>query len=183
MIQPEEFNKKWDVSKDGPLIKFNDEDLINLNVSDEVKRFLTIGGLPESSPPYLEFSSSQLIVRPILNVLNMREEFEKYLFLGSTSYGDPICIIEQEEKIVFLNTSNHYEEVFINSSLNQFAECLLLFSKMIDKAIEVNGEDAFIDNDIPESVINWLTEEFNRIDPKCLENDSFWFVEIENLTN
>jgi len=182
MIQPEEFNKKWDVSKDGPLIKFNDEDLIKLNVSDEVKRFLAIGGLPESSPPYLEFSSSQSI-RPISNVLNMREEFEKYLFLGSTSYGDPICIIEQDEKIVFLNSSYHYEEVFINSSLNQFAECLLLFSKMIEKAIEVNGEDAFIDNDIPESVINWITEEFTRIDPKCLEKDSFWFVEFENLTN
>ncbi|MED1088479.1 hypothetical protein P4T58_29570 [Bacillus mycoides] len=52
---------------------------------------------------------------------------------------------------------------------------------MIDKAIEVNGEDAFIDNDIPESVINWLKEELKRIDAKCMEEECFWVTEIENL--
>ncbi|QWH98208.1 hypothetical protein EXW36_29405 (plasmid) [Bacillus mycoides] len=60
-------------------------------------------------------------------------------------------------------------------------EPLLVYSKMIDKAIEVNGEDAFIDNDIPESVINWLKEELKRIDAKCMEEECFWVTEIENL--
>lgn len=52
---------------------------------------------------------------------------------------------------------------------------------MIDKAIEVNGEDAFIDNDIPESVIDWLKEELERIDSKCMETGFFWSTEYENL--
>ncbi|MFJ8524111.1 SUKH-4 family immunity protein [Bacillus cereus] len=181
MILPEEFNDKWDVNKDGPLIKFNSKDLMSTNFSDDVKKFLSIGGLPETPPPYLEFTSSQSLIRSITNVFNMPEEFQKYWFLGSTSSGDPICIIEKQENIVFLNNSDNYKEVFINSSINQFAECLLVYSKMIDKAIEVNGEDAFIDNDIPESVINWLKEELKRIDAKCMEEECFWVTEIENL--
>ncbi|MCE4049579.1 SUKH-4 family immunity protein [Bacillus sp. Au-Bac7] len=181
MMLPEEFNDKWDVNKDGPLITFNSEDLLSTNLSDDMKKFLSIGGLPETPSPYLEFTSSQSLIRSITNVFNMPEEFQKYWFLGLTSSGDPICIIEKKENIVFLNNSDNYKEVFINSSINQFAECLLVYSKMIDKAIEVNGEDAFIDNDIPDSVINWLKEELKRIDDKCLEKESFWVTEIENL--
>ncbi|MFE4243470.1 SUKH-4 family immunity protein [Peribacillus butanolivorans] len=181
MILPEDFNDKWDVNKDGPLIKFNYQDLMSTDFSDEVKRFLSMGGLPETPPPYLEFTSSQSLLRPITNVFNMPEKFQKYWFLGSTGSGDPICIIEKQENVVFLHNSDDYKEVLINSSLNQFAECLLVYSKMIDKAIEVNGEDAFIDNDIPESVINWLKEELERIDAKCMEKECFWFIEIENL--
>ena len=44
-----------------------------------------------------------------------------------------------------------------------------------------NGEDAFIDNDIPEAVINWLKTELKRIDDKCMEKEYFWFTEYENL--
>ena len=29
----------------------------------------------------------------------------------------------------------------MNSSIQQFAACLLVYSKMIDKAVEINGED------------------------------------------
>ncbi|PGZ98492.1 hypothetical protein COE51_11600 [Bacillus pseudomycoides] len=181
MILPEEFNEKWDVSKDGPLMKFNYKNLIGTNFSDEVKRFLSIGGLPETTPPYLEFTSSQSLLKSITSIFNMPEEFQKYCFLGSTGSGDPICIIEKIENVVFLNNGDGYKEVFINSSIGQFAECLLVYSRMIDKAIQANGEDAFIDNDIPESVINWLKEELERIDFKCMEKGCFWFTETENL--
>lgn len=59
-------------------------------------------------------------------------------------------------KIVFLNNSDAYKEVFMNSSIQQFAACLLVYSKMIDKAVEINGEDTFIDNNI--RVYNKLVE-------------------------
>lgn len=181
MILPEEFHDKWDANKDGPLIKFNSKALMNIEFSNEVKNFLSVAGLPETPPPYLEFTSSQSLLKSITNVFNMPEEFRKYWFLGSTGSADPICIIEKQENIVFLNNSDDYKEVFINSSISQFAECLLIYSKMIDKAIEVNGEDAFIDNEIPECVIGWFKEELERIDAKSIEKGCFWFTEIENL--
>lgn len=179
MITPEEFIDKWDVIKDGPLIKFNNQDLIDTDFSDDVKRFLSIGGLPETPPPYLEFTSQQ--IRPITKVFDMPEKFQKYWFLGTTGSGDPICITEKEENIVYLNNGDNYKEIFVNSSLNQFAECILAYVSLIDKSIEVNGEDAFIDNDIPESVIEWLKEELERIDSECMKTGFFWSTEYENL--
>jgi len=181
MILPEEFNEKWDVNKDGPLIKFNSKELSSANFTDKVKSFLSIGGLPETPPPHLEFISSKALLRPVTIVLNKPEVFQNYWFLGSTGSGDPICIVERTENIVFLNNTDNYNEVFINSSINQFAECLLAYSKMIDKAIEINGEDAYIDNEIPNSVINWLKGELERIDANCINQNYFWFIEIENL--
>lgn len=181
MILPEEFNQNWDVSKNGPLLKFSYEGLKNTSFSDELKQFLSIGGLPETPPPYLEFTSSQSSFKPITSVFDMPEEYQKYWLLGSTGSGDPICIVENKESIVFLNNGDDYKEVFINSSLNQFAECILLFSQMIDKAIEINGEDAFIDNDIPESLINWLKEQLERVDSNCIKEGCFWDIEIESL--
>lgn len=52
---------------------------------------------------------------------------------------------------------------------------------MIDKVIYINGEDVFIDNDILEYVIEWLKEEFKRVDLNCIREGSFWGIEIENL--
>ncbi|WP_186579825.1 SUKH-4 family immunity protein [Aquibacillus kalidii] len=179
MITPEEFVDRWDVIKNGPLNKFKEQDIMATDFSDDVKKFLSIGGLPETPPPYLEFTSPQL--RPITHLFDISNKFQKYWFLGSTGSGDPICITEKEENIVFLNNGDNYEEIFVNSSLNQFAECILAYTSMIDKAIEVNGEDAFIDNDIPESLINWLKDELERIDNKCMQTGFFWSTEYENL--
>ncbi|MCR6596493.1 MULTISPECIES: SUKH-4 family immunity protein [Bacillus mojavensis subgroup] len=181
MLLPEEFNRNWDVNKNGPLLKFSYDDLIEVPFSEDFKQFLSIGGLPETPPPYLDFTSSQASFKPITSIFDMSEAFRKYWLLGSTGSGDPVCIIESNERIVYLDNGNEYKEVFINSSINQFAECILLFSEMIDKAIQINGEDAFIDNEIPEYVIEWLKEEFKRVDSNCIKEGSFWDIEIENL--
>lgn len=178
---PEEFVEQWDANKDGALIKFHAQDLIRINFSEDVKNFLTIGGLPVSPAPYLEFTSSQSLLRPLTTVFTVPVALQKYWYLGSTSSGNPICITEKKENIVFLNHGDTYNEGFINTSISQFAESLLAYSKMIDQAIEMNGEDAFIDNEIPVTVIDWLQTELRRIDAKSVEKGSFWFTEIENL--
>lgn len=46
MLLPEEFNRNWDVNKNGPLLKFLYDDLIETPFSEEFKRFLSLGGLP-----------------------------------------------------------------------------------------------------------------------------------------
>lgn len=57
-----------------------------------------------------------------------------------------------------------------------------MFSKLIDEAIRLNGEFAFLDNEIPESVRIWFENELKRIDPKAMEKNTFWSEEIKNLT-
>lgn len=57
-----------------------------------------------------------------------------------------------------------------------------MFSKLIDEAIQINGEFAFLDNEIPESVRIWFENEVRRIDSKAVEKNTFWSEELENLT-
>lgn len=178
---PEEFRERWDTDKNGPFIKIDKESLRSAPFSDEVKAFLSIGGLPETPAPFLDFTSSHSFLKPLLNVFDMPEEFGKYYFLGTTGSGNPICITEPQGYIVYLDNSNNYEEAFINSSMKQFAHCLLVYAQMVDKAIEKNGEDAFIEHDIPASVIDWLKKELERVDAKCMEAGSFWAGEVEAL--
>ncbi len=181
MILPEEFKEKWNINKDGPLIQFDNE-LINIPFSDEVKRFLLIGGLPETPPPYLEFLTSQSMLTPVVSKLGMPEEFREYWYLGTTGSGDPVCIKENQECLVYLDNGDNYKEVFINSTINQFADCLLKYIRMIDEAVRINGEDAFIDNNIPRPLIDWLISELGKIDSKCMDDGSFWFNEVESLS-
>ncbi|MCY8232258.1 SUKH-4 family immunity protein [Priestia endophytica] len=178
MLLPEEFKKRWNANKNGPLIKFNDKSLRNTDFSNELKQFLCKAGLPTFPPPYLELEKT---VKPITAIFNMPKELQRYWFLGSTGSGNPICITEGQEDVVFLDGSDNYKEVLINRSIPQFAECLLIYSEMIGKAIDVNGEDAFVDNDIPDLVMEWLKKELERIDDKCMEEGCFWFDEIEAL--
>ncbi|WP_255255317.1 SUKH-4 family immunity protein [Bacillus pseudomycoides] len=109
-------------------------------------------------------------------------DYQSYWFIGTTGSGDPLCIDERTNKVVYLHHDNNYEEIFINSSIHQFAESLLLFSKLIDEAIHINGEFAFLDNEIQGSVRIWFENEVRRIDPKAVEKNTFWSEELANLT-
>ncbi|WP_191556527.1 SUKH-4 family immunity protein [Metabacillus idriensis] len=180
MMSPENFLKNWNTAKDGELIAFNEDGLIIDSISEQTRDFLVNAGLPETPPPYLEFISSNGILLSLIEKFNMPSKFKNYWYLGTTGSGDPVCL-NVKDNIVYLNNGDNYNEIFINSSINQFAESILLFNNMIDKAIEVNGEDAFLDNDIPEELITRLKEDLKRIDKKSIDSNSFWRTEIENL--
>ncbi|MFJ8526923.1 SUKH-4 family immunity protein [Bacillus sp. NPDC094106] len=181
MISPKEFCDRWNEKRDGPLNKLDGDMLRHTNFSNDTRRFLSAAGLPASATPFIEFDS---VTEPMQNVnqkFGMPKDFEFYWLIGTTGSGDPLCIDERTNKVVYLHHDNNYEEIFINSSIHQFAESLLLFSKLIDEAIQLNGEFAFLDNEIPESVCSWFENELKRIDQKAVEKNTFWYEELENL--
>ncbi|MDM5186407.1 SUKH-4 family immunity protein [Bacillus sp. DX4.1] len=182
MISPKEFCDRWSEKKDGPLNKLDRNMLQHTNLSIDTRRFLSEAGLPTAAAPFIEFDN---VTEPMQNVkqkFGMPIDYQSYWFIGTTGSGDPLCIDERTNKVVYLHHDNNYEEIFINSSMHQFAETLLLFSNLIDEAIHLNGEFAFLDNEIPESVRIWFENELRRIDPKAVEKNTFWSEELENLT-
>lgn len=183
MLSAKEFKDKWDTIKNGALIVYNIDEMPDLAISQETINFLTVTGLPETPPPYLEFKSSKGMLVNLTKKFNMSFEYQDYWFLGSTGSGDPICLKGLSGEVIFLNNGSNYEEVFINTTINQFAECILTYANMIDEVININGEDAYIDNDIPDDLIEWLSNEFRKIDVAAIDQDNFWAIEIENLKN
>ncbi|MFT4926238.1 MAG: hypothetical protein ACI8WB_002336 [Phenylobacterium sp.] len=72
------------------------------------------------------------------------------------------------------------DEIFINSNPVCFREALKLYAEMVDKATLVD-EDSFINNDIPDELINIFKAELTIIDKKAMDKGSFWVKEIERL--
>ncbi len=69
----------------------------------------------------------------------------------------------------------------MNSSIEQLAESLLAFRKLVDATCELNGEDAFLDGEIPKQLIELLSAELATIDPNCVLERSYWSTELKSL--
>jgi hypothetical protein len=54
---------------------------------------------------------------------------------------------------------------------------------MIIKAIEINGEDAFIDNNIPEELLMDTIENLKVVDEAAMKDSTFWQTEFEDLVS
>lgn len=57
-------------------------------------------------------------------------------------------------------------------------ESLLVYAEFIDK---VNEENAFLDNNILDGLVDSLTNKLKYIDSKALEVGEFWHYELNNL--
>ena len=178
MISPSEFVKKWKTIWEEDLIKFSADTLEDLEIDEEAKKFLMEAGLPDSAAPSLSFCAG---LPSICEKYGMEEDLSSYKYIGSTGWGDPICLYEDDGSVVYLDHEENLEyETFINSSISQLAESLLVYAKLIQETQQENGEDAFLDNNIPERLKKWIFEELKRIDPPAVE-DGFWIAELERL--
>ncbi len=178
MISPNEFVKQWKSIWVEEPIKFSADTLEDLEIDKEAKKFLMEAGLPDSAAPSLSFSVG---MPSICEKYGMEEEYSSYKYIGSTGWGDPICLYEDDGSIVYLDHEENLEyQTFINSSILQLAESLLVYAQLIQETQKENGDDAFLDNNIPERLKKWIFEELKRIDPPAVE-DGFWKAELESL--
>ena len=76
---------------------------------------------------------------------------------------------------------DNFRVVPVNSSVEKLAESLLAFRKLVDATCELNGDDAFLDGDIPNHLIKTLSKELATIDPNCVLECSFWSTELKSF--
>ena len=74
------------------------------------------------------------------------------------------------------------EPVFINSSLTQLAESLVLYSEFINRIIEINGEDAYLDSNADEESLEWITDSLEETDVSSLDEETFWDIELSDFS-
>lgn len=182
MLTPEEFRTHWP-SEEEPLCRFPEETTNDLNIPDDCKVFLNEAGLPESAAPFLEFRSPE--EGPLKTAAEARQlssDFDRYRVIGFDDAGNPLCLDERERgAVVYLDHDNRLQRVFMNSSIQQLAESLLAFEKMIRDTQEQNGEDAYLDGDIPETVRVWVRAELEMIDASAVADGCFWASQLAFL--
>jgi hypothetical protein len=176
------FKREWTASGD-KLIAFTGESLQSITLPDTSIEFLVKVGLPDSAAPFLDFHGlGDRRLQAASAAYSIGPEFDRFLCIGTNDSGDPICIdTESHGAVVLLFHDDNFRVVPVNSSVEKFAASLLVFRRLVDAACELNGDDAFLDGDIPDHLPGKLAAELAAIDSDCMQDRSFWPTEIKSL--
>ncbi|TWU09449.1 hypothetical protein CA54_46910 [Symmachiella macrocystis] len=184
MISPDDFRNRWAAAPyASKLISVSTASLAGLSISDNTVAFLTSAGLPADAAPFLSFGElGEGTLHTVAEQYSLASDFDCYHKIGSDDAGNPICFDGTKlDAIVYLDHDAKFNCVFINGSVSQLAESLLVYQSLVQQTQERNGEDAYLDGDIPEDVLLWLETEIARIDSAALADGCFWNTELASL--
>lgn len=180
------------------IIKYSQELCKKKFLDQETKYILEKLGVPQSASPYITFleedsgamsklnSYYDLSIYEQLGNMNISKErfnevivcFQKYIVLGNLENG--VFVLNEKYQVIQIDNET-LEEYYINQTLDAFLESLLVYKRII---YEVQGrytEIVFFDEYITEKDIEKLKIRLLNIDEHSLDDNSFWFSEIESL--
>lgn len=182
MFTIENFEERWN-NEFPETVEYDSEIVDGLGISEEAKNFLKKYGLPDEAPGCLIFKPFEDEDSVSLSSMcNGKAEYEKYISLGCDGGGLPVCIEKNTGKIWIIDIYENTEPVFINSSLTQLAESLVLYSEFINRIIEINGEDAYLDSNADEESLEWITDSLEETDVSSLDEETFWDIELSDFS-
>jgi hypothetical protein len=125
--------------------------------------------IPRDAAPFLSFRDAEapqsvwdLYQLPESRFGEHRERLSRFTVIGSDGAGNPICVRSGSSHVVMLDHEIMFEsETFVNSSIEQLAECLL----------------AYLGERDPER----FRSAVNAIDAPAIADQTFWWFEIEDL--
>ncbi len=166
---------------------FNQTKVNQLALNETTATYLKTVGLPKSSAPFLSFfiendeqNSSLLKLTEYFDFLGAY--FDRYIVLGSNDNGSFIVIDCKDEcAIKILDHENKFSEVFVNSSIEKFANALDFFNNFVNLTIEENGQDSFLESNFNPNLISSLKKNMLDNDNDSMKDSNFWFNEIEQL--
>lgn len=177
-----EYARYWKTAGDN-LYCIGDELLRSIHLLGETKEFLGFAGLPDSVAPFLSFSEikEQSLRSPNLVFGIDYPELARYIMIGSNGSGDPVCIDSLiADQIVYLNHDNYFERVFVSSSISQLGFALIQYRDFL-KSITPTGSSNLKKRKFSDAEFEVLRQIFIDNDPICLNKNTFWQMELDDL--
>ncbi|RYF26321.1 MAG: hypothetical protein EOO42_01770 [Flavobacteriales bacterium] len=184
-MTPEQFSIAWKQKQDN-LVPLDKEWLITLGLKPSTIEFLALSGLPNSAAPFLSFVKGSGNEYDCVSLLTkqydfLEEEFDKYVYIGSCSDGNPIVINTAEgDRIEELDHEDYFSPYNVfNTSINELAECLLCYRNFVARVIRENGGDAVIESNFTDEQIETLKQQLVAADSTSMADGSFWKYQLE----
>ena len=180
-MNAEHFKRAWTAGGDR-LIAFTIESLQSVPCRNHRPPSWLNAGLPDSAAPSSTSTGKERgDCNPHLRHTQSALNLNAFFCIGTNDSGDPICIdTGSNGAVVLLSHDDKFRPVQINSSVEKLAESLLAFRTLVDATCELNGEDAFLDGDIPAHLIETLAAELATIDSDSMTERSFWSTEVKS---
>ena len=86
--------------------------------------------------------------------------------------------VAMDGRVVYQNHDDDMRVGFMNSSVPQLAYSLLAFRSMVQEAVAIGGDDAYLDGRIPPEVVDRFISRLEQIDPEAIKAERFWFQSI-----
>lgn len=169
--------------------EFTRVQLDQVKLKKETIDFLAVGFMT-SAAPFLDFNeySDKEEFQNFVEFYkkydqDLNDKLKRFVPFGSDSSGNMICIdTEQDDRIVILDHEYEFEKsYFINSNLNEFANCILTYNTFVESIQTKYGEDAFLDATFKEEDVNELITNFESLNSDILKHSEFWNSELNGL--
>lgn len=193
-MESAEFARRWNeyVARTGnaeamPLVTVA---LPDTRASAQTVRFLAEAGLPQgwSGPFTFDLAENLNHVSDVFGCYGQPDDWDpdvyerlnRYMYLGFDGGGNPICLDSADrEKVVFLDHERFLDPdlrgQFINSSVCQLAECVLIFQEMLDDYWQEQGAEAELyEGNVPARLVEQALEKMRGADPGMLVEGGYW---------
>ena len=188
MLTPTQFTERWNE----PLAKLDLSDAVDAKLPQQAITFLVEAGLPFGCAPFLSFGPFTGGLKYIDGVFNFspkrlnpqeKDRLSMYPMIGFDGEGSPICVdIARSGRVVILDHDADFQPVlFVNSTVPQLAECLLIYRTLVEVILAENGEAALMDGNIPEYAKPEAVAQMTLADPDAMNPDCFWLYEINSF--
>lgn len=183
MFSPQDFLDNWNKDIYG-LVNYDEKIINSFSLSQETKDFLIKIGFPESAPPFLTFEpevngGGERLINKNNNLGTM---YHKFLYFGFTGSGNPICIDESNSKLVYIDYGNDNKVVLINTTIDKFAQALLVYVEFIKRVKAVNGRKAYLEQNATQDLLEWISGVLQKIDAVSLTDGCFWEEELGSFS-
>jgi hypothetical protein len=109
------------------------------------------------------------------------QRLKPYLMLGSDAGDNPLCLdTANQGRIVWLDHEGFWVVQFVNSSVAQLAECLLVYAEMTEASQREGGAEGDPFGASP-SLIQQLSERIGQVDVAAMEANCFWQQWMQGL--
>jgi hypothetical protein len=173
--------RKW-IKGHSDLVRIRKSVLKNINLPAETKQFLNQGGLVDTVYGGTLTPTLPRLTELVSKIEPLPNSFARYRVLGDIGYKHFQCLDEEGDGrvVVVLAVPDEDKVVFFeNSSIRQYAECLLAWGEICE-AIE--KEDAYFPSLAWDEYIAKYEQAICKIDPQALADESTWYSrEINNL--
>jgi len=176
-VSPQEFTAAWGADD---LLPVASSALQAVPLSEPSRHFLEEAGLPQEAKPNLTFYPLPDALAPLPDVLeevDLPLDYRRYLLLADDG-GTFLCIDARENgHIVSVDAYQELPTRFVNTTVSQFAECLLAY-RALPGTEQAKGASKH-------EIRGWLSQlrdQFNGIDAEALRDaDNWWSVITEEL--
>lgn len=185
LIEPAEFVRRWGGESD-ELMRVAAAQMSDWKIGSDSVQFLAEAGLPAEAAPFVAFGAVGRLweVWDFADQVDFaRELFADYIHIGSDEAGSPFCLDESNGGIVvLLDQDLGFQAVtFVNSSVQQLAESLLIYKVALIEAERLRAESSETEQEIFEGIAEWVEQEIMRIDSRAMGQECFWRQEVDIL--